>query len=88
MDLIEKNALASEIEKLLRKKIKNKEFHAAITIEDQGDAFAFSISSLKETSTFRSCSLITGGIGEEANYLAEQFKIPPNTKLKKPIERK
>ncbi len=88
MEFIEKNQLAEEIENLLRKKIKGKEFHAAIVIEDEGDAFAFSISTLKETSTFRSCSLITGGVGEEANYLAKRFKSPPNMKLKKPVEHK
>lgn len=88
MDFTEKNQLAEEIETLLKKKIRGKEFHAAIAIEDEGDAFAFSVSTLEETSRFRSCSLITGGIGEEASYLAKRFKIPPNTKLKKPVEHK
>lgn len=88
MDLQEQNELANEIERLLEKKLKGKEFHAVVAVEREGNGFAFSVSNLSELSNYRSCSLIVNGIGEEADKLAEQFKIPSDARFKLPLEPK
>lgn len=88
MDLEEQTKFAKDIENLLTKHLKGKEFHAIIAAEEEGDGFAFSISTLKRGSTFQSCELIVNGTAEEAKVLSDKFKIPSGTKLKKPIEPK
>ncbi len=88
MDLQEQNELMNEVEKLLEKKLKGKEFHVIIAVEENGTGFAFSISSLTELSNYRSCSLIVNGTSKEADGLADQFKIPSDARFKLPIEPK
>lgn len=88
MDLNERNELAIEIEKVLTKRLKKREFYAIIAVEGEGDGFSFPITTLNELTPFQSCRLIVNGIGEEAQTLLERFKIPSDAKFKKPIEPK
>ena len=88
MELYEQNEIAGEVEKLLNKKLKGTEFCAIVAVEKQGDGFAFAITSLRETSNFRSCSLIVTEVTEKTKELSEKFKIPSDARFKSPVEPK
>ncbi len=88
MNFEEQNQLAESLTEIISTKLSKKEFHAIIAIEDKGECFTFAISSLAENSFFHSCKLIVKGIGEEAQLLVEKFKIPPDEKIKRPVEPK
>ena len=88
MDLEEENKFVAEFENFLNRKLKRRNFHAIIAVEEDGNGFAFSSTTLSDKSAIGSGKLIVDGIMEEANNIAEKLKIPSETKLKKPIELK
>ena len=88
MDIQEQNKLGTQIEKSVVKHLKGKEFHIIIAVEDQGNGFAFSVSSLKERTSFQSCNLIVNGVFEETINLVENFRNPSDKKFNKPVELK
>ncbi len=88
MDLEEQNEIGIQIQKSIVKHLKNKEYHIIIAVEAQGNGFAFSVSSLKERTSFESCNLIVNGVFEETRNLVEKFKNPLDKKFNKPIERR
>ncbi len=88
MDLTAQQELATELEHFLSQKFKGEEFQVILSSTNNHSGFAFTIGTLTEFSSFDNCSLIVNGIAEEAQALTDRFKIPSNTKLKKPIEPK
>lgn len=89
MNLEEQNKFAAEFDKFLSRKLKGEQFHAIITVgKSYEDGFAYSIGTLSKNTAHEACDMIAVGISEEAKRLLNQFKIPSNRKIKKPIQHK
>ena len=89
MDLMEQNRFAEELGKFIERKLKGKEYHLIVSIANEpGKGFSFTISTLTEQSQYKALSAIMSGAEGESDALMNKFKLPPNTKINKPVEPK
>ena len=88
MNIEEKSKFVTELESYLQEKLKQKNYHAIIAVEKEGEGFSFYSTTLNKKSAFESCDLIVNGIFEESESLVSKFKLPSDRRFKKPIEPK
>jgi len=89
MDLIEQNKFAEELGEFIERKLKGKDYHVIVSVANEpSSGFSFSISTLTEESQYKVLSAIISGAEDEADALTDEFKLPPNARINKPVEPK